>query len=42
MLVTGNQAMLENAAPYASKPEAGERSLVWTDAFSSLLQVLKK
>ena len=23
MLVTGNQAMLENAAPYASKPEAG-------------------
>jgi spermidine synthase len=42
MLVTGNEAMLKNAEPYASKPEAGERSLVWTDAFSSLLQVLKK
>jgi hypothetical protein len=42
MLVTGNAAMLENAEPYATKPEAGERTLVWTDAFSSLLQVLKK
>jgi hypothetical protein len=42
MLVTGNAAMLENAGPYATKPEPNERSLVWTDAFSSLLQVLKK
>jgi hypothetical protein len=42
MLVTNNAAMLANAEPYASKPEAGERSLIWTDAFSSLLQVLKK
>jgi hypothetical protein len=41
MLVTNNAALLESAAPYVSKPEAGERSLVWTDAFSSLLQVLK-
>jgi spermidine synthase len=42
MLVTGNEAMLENAEAYATKPEPHERSLVWTDAFSSLLQVLKK
>jgi len=42
MLVTTNQAMLDNADVYATKAEAGERSLVWTDAFSSLLQVLKK
>jgi hypothetical protein len=42
MLVTNNQAMLENAEPYATKPGKNERSLVWTDAFSSLLQVLKK
>ena len=41
MLVTSNQAMLDNAEMYIAKPEAGERSLVWTDAFSSLLQVLK-
>lgn len=42
MLVTNNAALLENAEPYIARPEAGERSLVWTDAFSSLLQVLKK
>ena len=41
MLVTNNAALLENAEPYATKPEAGARTLVWTDAFSSLLQVLK-
>jgi hypothetical protein len=41
MLVTNNPGMLENAEPYATKAEPGERSLVWTDAFSSLLQVLK-
>jgi hypothetical protein len=42
MLVTSNAALLENAAPYIQSPEPGERSLVWTDAFSSLLQVLKR
>ncbi len=42
MLVTNNAALLENAEPFIARPEAGERSLVWTDAFSSLLQVLKK
>jgi hypothetical protein len=42
MLVTNNAALLENAAPFIQSPEPGERSLVWTDAFSSLLQVLKK
>jgi hypothetical protein len=42
MLVTNNAAFLENAAPYVQSPEPGERSLVWTDAFSSLLQVLKR
>jgi len=41
MLVTSNQAMLDAADMYVAKPAAGERSLVWTDAFSSLLQVLK-
>jgi hypothetical protein len=42
MLVTNNPEMLENAAGAAVKPEPGARSLVWTDAFSSLLQVLKR
>jgi hypothetical protein len=42
MLVTNNAALLENAASYIQSPEPGERSLVWTDAFSSLLQVLKR
>ena len=42
MLVTGNAAFLENASPHIEPSEAGERSLVWTDAFSSLLQVLKR
>ena len=42
MLVTNNAALLENAAPFVETPEVNERSLVWTDAFSSLLQVLKR
>jgi hypothetical protein len=42
MLVTNNAALLANAAMYLTTPEPNERSLVWTDAFSSLLQVLKK
>ena len=42
MLVTTNAALLENAAPFIQSAQPGERSLVWTDAFSSLLQVLKK
>lgn len=41
MLVTNNAALLENAEPYVTKAEDGARTLVWTDAFSSLLQVLK-
>jgi hypothetical protein len=41
MLVTNNAALLENAEPYVTKPEGLVRTLVWTDAFSSLLQVLK-
>ena len=42
MLVTSNATLLENASPYILAAEAGERTLVWTDAFSSLLQVLKR
>jgi spermidine synthase len=42
MLVTGNAALIESARPYATEPEPNERTLVWTDAFSSLLQVLKR
>lgn len=41
MLVTNNAGLLENAEPYVTKPDGHERTLVWTDAFSSLLQVLK-
>jgi hypothetical protein len=42
MLVTGNADLIDRATPFATTPEAGARTLVWTDAFSSLLQVLKK
>jgi hypothetical protein len=41
MLVTNNAALLASAEPATQKPEPDARSLVWTDAFSSLLQVLK-
>jgi len=42
MLVTSNAELLAAAEPYVQKPDPGARSLVWTDAFSSLLQVLKR
>jgi len=42
MLVTNNAVLLENASPYIATAEGAERTLVWTDAFSSLLQVLKR
>jgi hypothetical protein len=42
ILVTGNTGFIDVAAPYAEPPAPGARTIVWTDAFSSLLQVLKK
>jgi hypothetical protein len=42
MLVTANADLIDSATPFATKPDAAARTLVWTDAFSSLLQVLKK
>jgi len=42
MLVTNNAEFIENATPYANPPEPSARAIVWTDAFSSLLQVIKK
>jgi hypothetical protein len=42
MLVTNNADLIDSATPFATKPDPAARSLVWTDAFSSLLQVLKK
>ena len=41
MLVTGNADFIETVKTFAD-PEASDRSIVWTDAFSSLLQVLKR
>ncbi|HEX6465169.1 MAG TPA: fused MFS/spermidine synthase, partial [Vicinamibacterales bacterium] len=41
MLVTGNADFIETVKTYAD-PSASDRSIVWTDAFSSLLQVLKR
>ena len=42
MLVTDNAALIESASLYGTTPDPAARTLVWTDAFSSLLQVLKK
>jgi hypothetical protein len=42
MLVTNNPEFIENATPYANPPDPSARAIVWTDAFSSLLQVIKK
>ncbi len=42
ILVTGNAAFIDAAAPYAGAPAPNARTIVWTDAFSSLLQVLKR
>jgi hypothetical protein len=42
VLVTNNTELIQNARPFAEPADPGARTLVWTDAFSSLLQVLKK
>jgi hypothetical protein len=42
MLVTGNPDFIETAKPYADAPVPAAKTVVWTDAFSSLLQVIKK
>jgi hypothetical protein len=42
MLVTGNGAFLAGAASLAEPARAGAPAVVWTDAFSSLLAVLKR
>jgi spermidine synthase len=42
MLVSANAAFLDAAAPLAQPEPAGARSVVWTDAFSSLLAVMKR
>ncbi len=42
MLVTGNDAFVAGASAFAQPGRADARMLVWTDAFSSLLPVLKR
>lgn len=42
ILVTANTAFIHAVSPYAQAPAPGARAIVWTDAFSSLLQVIKK
>jgi SAM-dependent methyltransferase len=42
MLVTNNVDFIDSAAEYADKPVPSAKRIVWTDAFSSLLQVIKK
>jgi hypothetical protein len=42
MLVTSNAKFIETATPYADAPVPAAKSIVWTDAFSSLLQVIKR
>jgi hypothetical protein len=42
MLVSANAAFLDAAAPLAQPEPAGVPSVVWTDAFSSLLAVMKR
>ena len=42
MLVSANAAFLDAAAPFAQPEPAGAPSVVWTDAFSSLLAVMKR
>jgi hypothetical protein len=41
MLVTGNADFIDAVKVYAD-PDSQDRTIVWTDAFSSLLQVLKR
>jgi hypothetical protein len=42
MLVTNNADFIDTATEYADAPVPSAKTIVWTDAFSSLLQVLKK
>jgi hypothetical protein len=42
MLVTGNASVVAAASPFATRGLPDAKVLVWTDAFSSLLQVLKR
>jgi len=42
MLVTANAAIVEELSMFAQTPDPKARTLVWTDSFSSLLQVLKR
>jgi len=42
MLVTNNAAFIDTATPYADAPVPTAKTIVWTDAFSSLLQVIKR
>jgi hypothetical protein len=42
MLVTGNASLVAAASPFATPRSPDAKVLVWTDAFSSLLQVLKR
>lgn len=42
MLVTNNQDFIDAATQYADAPVPGAKTIVWTDAFSSLLQVIKR
>jgi hypothetical protein len=42
MLVTGNASVVAAASPFAAPRLPDAKVLVWTDAFSSLLQVLKR
>ena len=41
MLISANAAFLDAAAPFAQPEPAGAPAVVWTDAFSSLLAVMK-
>lgn len=41
MLVTRSEAFAAGARPYAQAAREGSRAIVWTDAFSSLIPVLK-
>ena len=42
MLVTNNADFIDTATAYADAPVPGAKAIVWTDAFSSLLQVIKR
>ena len=42
MLVTDNETFAAGAKSYAQSAGTGSRTIVWTDAFSSLIPVLKR